>query len=165
MTVASPRHRISLAPLSAVLLSAVLLLLALLAAPGAYAIDSSPPLPDPVMEQRYLALTHELRCMQCQNESLADSPVGLASDLRREVREMLLQGASDEQIRDHMVGLYGEFILFRPRMNARNAWLWSAPAVLMLIGLAIGVRVLRDRRGRVDVLDPGDDDPSMRSAP
>jgi len=133
------------------------LLLALLwAAPAARAIDSSPPLPDPVLQQRYLALTHELRCMQCQNESLADSPVGLASDLRREVRELLLQGASDEQIRDHMVARYGEFILFRPRMSARNAWLWSAPIVLMLIGLMIAMHVLRDRQRRVAMEDPGD---------
>ena len=65
--------------------------------------------------------------MQCQNEALADSQVSLASDLRREVRELLLAGQTDEQIRDLMVARYGEFILFRPRMNARNAWLWVRP--------------------------------------
>lgn len=123
----------------------------LLYVPLALAVDSSPPLADPVLQQRYLDLTHEFRCMQCQNESLADSPVGLASDLRRDVRELLQAGQSDDQIRDHMVARYGEFILFRPRMNWRNAWLWSAPAVLMLIGLIIAVRVLRDRRRRVDI--------------
>lgn len=117
----------------------------LLGAPLARAVDSIPPLPDPVLQQRYLGLTHELRCMQCQNESLADSPVGLASDLRRDVREQLLAGRSDEQIRDQMVARYGEFILFRPRMNWHNAWLWSAPIVMMLIGLYIGVRVVRAR--------------------
>jgi cytochrome c-type biogenesis protein CcmH len=117
---------------------------------SAFAVDSSPPLPDPVMQQRYLALTHELRCMQCQNESLADSPVGLAADLRRNVRELVQAGETDDQIRDHMVARYGEFILFRPRMNWRNAWLWSAPALLMLVGLVVAVRVLRDRRQRVD---------------
>ncbi len=58
--------------------------------------------------------------MQCQNESLADSPVGLAADLRRDVRELIVAGQTDEQIRDHMVARYGEFILFRPRMNLRN---------------------------------------------
>jgi cytochrome c-type biogenesis protein CcmH len=122
----------------------------LLIATCAFAVDSSPPLPDPVMQQRYLALTHELRCMQCQNESLADSPVGLAADLRREVRELLQAGETDDQIRDHMVARYGEFILFRPRMNWRNAWLWGAPALLMLAGLVVAVRVLRDRRQHVD---------------
>jgi cytochrome c-type biogenesis protein CcmH len=130
----------------------------LLGAASAFAIDNSPPLPDPKLQQRYLELTHELRCMQCQNESLADSPVGLASDLRRDVREQILAGATDEQIRDHMVARYGDFILFRPRLNARTAWLWFAPAVLMLVGLWIGVRVLRDRQRRVDVLGPPDED-------
>jgi cytochrome c-type biogenesis protein CcmH len=129
------------APRAPLLLAVVVLL----AAPVAPAVDSSPPLPDPVLEQRYLRLTHELRCMQCQNEALADSPVGLASDLRREIREELLAGESDRQILDRMVGRYGEFILLRPRMSWRNAWLWSAPAVLMLIGLIIAVRVLRER--------------------
>ena len=128
----------------------VLLTLGFCWAPRARAIDSIPPLPDPVLQQRYLALTHELRCMQCQNETLADSPVGLASDLRRDVRERLLAGQSDEQIRDQMVARYGEFILFKPRMNWRNAWLWSLPAVLMLIGFAIGMHVLRDRSRHVD---------------
>jgi cytochrome c-type biogenesis protein CcmH len=141
--------------------TALLALALLLSAPLALAVDSSPPLPDPAMQQRYLALTHELRCMQCQNESLADSPVGLASDLRRDVRELMLAGQSDEQIRDHMVARYGEFILFRPRMNWRNAWLWSTPAVLMLIGLAIGVRVLRQRTRRVGPDEPGADNESL----
>jgi cytochrome c-type biogenesis protein CcmH len=140
---------------------ALLALALLLSAPLALAVDSSPPLPDPAMQQRYLALTHELRCMQCQNESLADSPVGLASDLRRDVRELMLAGRSDEQIRDHMVARYGEFILFRPRMNWRNAWLWSTPAVLMLIGLGIGVRVLRKRTRGVGPDEPGADNESL----
>jgi cytochrome c-type biogenesis protein CcmH len=139
--------------------SALLAFALLLNAPLALAVDSSPPLPDPAMQKRYLALTHELRCMQCQNESLADSPVGLASDLRRDVRELLLAGQSDEQVRDHMVARYGEFILFRPRMNWRNAWLWSTPAVLMLVGLIIGVRVLRERRRHVGVDEPDADEP------
>jgi cytochrome c-type biogenesis protein CcmH len=105
---------------------ALLALALMLWVPCALAVDSTPPLPNPVLQQRYLALTHELRCMQCQNESLADSPVGLASDLRRDVRELLQAGQSDDQIRDHMVARYGEFILLRPRMNWRNAWLWRA---------------------------------------
>jgi cytochrome c-type biogenesis protein CcmH len=130
----------------------------LLGATAAFAIDSNPPLPDPRLQQRYLDLTHELRCMQCQNESLADSPVGLASDLRRDVREQILAGATDEQIRDVMVSRYGEFILFRPRLNARTAWLWFAPGLLMIVGLLIGVRVVRDRQRHVDVLGPPDED-------
>ncbi len=127
----------------------LLLGLALAFLPCAHAVDNTPPLPDPVQQQRYLALTHELRCMQCQNESLADSPVGLASDLRRVVRELIVAGQTDEQIRDHMGARYGEFILFRPRMNLRNAWLWSAPFVLMLVGALIAVRVLRARAAQL----------------
>ena len=127
----------------------LLLGLCLACVPVALAVDNTPPLPDPVQQQRYLDLTHELRCMQCQNESLADSPVGLAADLRRDVREQIVAGQSDEQIRDRMVARYGEFILFRPRMNWRNAWLWAAPIVLMLVGALIAVRVLRARAAQV----------------
>jgi cytochrome c-type biogenesis protein CcmH len=119
-------------------------LVALFGVRFAHGIDASS-IPDPVLEARYLELTHELRCMQCQNESIADSPVGLASDLRREVRDMLLAGKSDEDVRNYMVSRYGEFILFRPRFSLRNAWLWLAPPVLLLLGLAAAVRVLRQR--------------------
>jgi cytochrome c-type biogenesis protein CcmH len=115
-----------------------------LAGPG-YAVDTTPPLPNAALQQRYYNLTHELRCMQCQSEALADSSVGLAADLRVQVRELLLAGQSDDQIRDHMVARYGEFILFRPRMTWRNAWLWAAPSVLMLVGVVVGWRILRTR--------------------
>jgi cytochrome c-type biogenesis protein CcmH len=116
----------------------------------AFAVDNVPRLPTPQLQQRYDTLTHELRCMQCQNEALADSQVSLAADLRLQVRELLIAGQSDDQIRDHMVARYGEFILFRPRMSWRNAWLWSAPIVLMLAGLVIAWRVMRARARLVD---------------
>jgi len=122
--------------------------LAALAALGlavtALAVDPTE-MPTPELEQRYLALTHELRCMQCQNESLADSPVELAADLRHEVRDMLLAGKSDAEVRAFMVARYGDFILFRPRFTPRTAWLWLAPGVLLLIGALVLVRVLRQR--------------------
>ncbi|HUL17673.1 MAG TPA: cytochrome c-type biogenesis protein [Steroidobacteraceae bacterium] len=102
-------------------------------------------LPDPALQARYVALTHELRCMQCQNESIADSPVDLAADLRNQVREQLLAGKSDEQIRGWMAARYGDFILFRPRYSWRNAWLWGAPAALLLLGAGVCWRVLRQR--------------------
>jgi cytochrome c-type biogenesis protein CcmH len=125
------------------------------------AVDNVPAMPDAQLQQRYYSLTHELRCMQCQNESLADSPVGLAADLRLQVRELLLAGQSDDQIRDHMVARYGEFILFRPRMSWRNAWLWSAPVVLMLVGLIVAWRVIRSRSRLVrdDEADPNVESP------
>ena len=107
-------------------------------------------MPTPEPQQRYLALTHELRCMQCQNESIADSPVDLAADLRRQVHDMLLAGKSDDDVRDYMVARYSEFILFRPRMNWRNAWLWLTPGVLIVIGVIVAVRIIKQRASLVD---------------
>lgn len=116
------------------------------------AVDNTPPLPDPAMQQRYLALINEFRCMQCQNEALADSNVGLAADLRLEIHELILAGKSDDQIRDYLVARYGEFILFKPRMNLHNLWLWAAPGVLLLAGLGIAIRVIR-QRSRLPITD------------
>ena len=111
---------------------------------AAWAVDPTE-LPDPALQARYVALTHELRCMQCQNEALADSPVSLAADLRHEVRDQLLAGKSDDQIRAWMSARYGDFILFRPRYSLRNAWLWGAPGALLIIGALVGWRVVRQR--------------------
>ena len=118
--------------------------LSLAAVSAAWAVDPTE-LPDPRLQARYVALTHELRCMQCQNESLADSPVDLAADLRREVRDQLLAGKSDDEIRAWMSARYGDFILFRPRYSLRNAWLWGAPAMLLLVGALVCWRVVRNR--------------------
>ena len=134
-----------------------LLLAACLWLAGTYptwAVDPTE-LPDPRLQARYVALTHELRCMQCQNESLADSPVDLAADLRREVRDQLLVGKSDDDIRTWMAARYGDFILFRPRYSLRNAWLWGAPAALLLIGALVCWRVVRNRM----TLLPADHEP------
>ena len=116
----------------------------LLVSMSAHAVDPTE-LQDPALQARYLTLTHELRCVQCQNQSIADSPVGLASDLRRDVREMLLAGKSDDDVRNFMVARYGEFILFRPRYSLRNAWLWLTPVILLVIGAWVAVRVVRQR--------------------
>ncbi|HVW70564.1 MAG TPA: cytochrome c-type biogenesis protein [Steroidobacteraceae bacterium] len=124
--------------------AALVTVLFALCAPSAWAVDPTQ-MPTPALQQRYLALTHELRCMQCQNESIADSPVDLAADLRRQVRDMLLAGKTDDDVRNFMTARYGDFILFRPRMSARNAWLWLAPGVLLLIGAFVAVRILRQR--------------------
>jgi cytochrome c-type biogenesis protein CcmH len=115
---------------------------------AAYAVDPTE-MPTPELQQRYLGLTHELRCMQCQNEAISDSPVSLAADLRRQVREMLLAGKSDDDVRNYMVARYGDFILFRPRVAARTIWLWSAPGVLLLIGAAVAVRITKQRTALV----------------
>ena len=93
--------------------------------------------------------------MQCQNEALADSNVGLAADLRLEIHELILAGKTDDQIRDYLVARYGEFILFRPRMSLRNLWLWAAPGLMLLAGIGIAIRVMR-QRARLPITD---DDP------
>jgi cytochrome c-type biogenesis protein CcmH len=123
------------------------LVAALTLALGATVVHAVDPtqMPTPELQNRYLGLTHELRCMQCQNEAIADSPVDLAADLRRQVRDMLLAGKTDDDVRNFMVARYGEFILFRPRMSLRNAWLWAAPGVLILIGAIVAVRIVQQR--------------------
>ncbi len=120
------------------------MLLALFGAGLSMAVDPVE-LEDPALQTRYRALSHELRCMQCQNQSIADSPVGLAGDLRREVRELLVAGRSDDEIRAWMRDRYGDFILFRPAFSWRTAWLWLAPAALLLLGVGIAVRIVRQR--------------------
>src|SRR6201998_2249648 len=119
-------------------------LLFLITSQVSFAVDPTQ-MPTPELQKRYLGLTHELRCMQCQNEAIADSPVDLAADLRRQVREMLLAGKTDEDVRNYMVARYGEFILFRPRKSLKNAWLWLTPGVLILVGALVAVRIIKQR--------------------
>ena len=126
------------------IIALALMLAAFGAGPAAWAVDTTR-LPTPALQERYSALTHELRCMQCQNESLADSPVDLAADLRREVRDQLLAGKSDDDVRAWMSARYGDFILFRPRYSLRNAWLWGAPGALLLLGALVAWRIVRQR--------------------
>jgi len=118
-------------------------------------------LPTPELQQRFDDLTHELRCMQCQNQSIADSPVGLASDLRRDVREQLLAGKTDQQIRDAMVERYGNYILFRPPFKRGTAWVWLLPFALLLVGLIVAVRIVR-QRGRMVAADDSEPDATPR---
>jgi cytochrome c-type biogenesis protein CcmH len=137
-------------------LLAALLAAVLLGASSAYAIAPEQ-MPTPQLEARYLALIHGFRCMQCQDESLADSPVDLAADMRRQIREMLLAGKTDEQIRDFMVSRYGYFILFKPPFVAKTAWLWLAPGVLLVIGVIGALAVIR-KRAALAATDPTDND-------
>ena len=106
-------------------------------------------MPSPELQERYDGLTHELRCMQCQNQSIADSPVGLASDLRRDVREQIIAGKTDEEIRASMVARYGNIILFRPPFQRGTAWVWIAPFAFLLFGVFVGVRIVRKRTSLV----------------
>jgi cytochrome c-type biogenesis protein CcmH len=115
-----------------------------LLAPCVYAIDSVS-FDDPVLQSRYLKLTHELRCLQCQNESIADSNATLAGDLRREVREMLSSGKSDDEILKFLTDRYGDFVLYKPPMSARTLIIWFAPGIFLAGGLAWVVVVIQRR--------------------
>src|SRR5215213_7373296 len=93
------------------------------------------PSDDPVIEQRLANLSKELRCLQCQNQTLADSPAGLAADLRREIREQMKAGKSDQEVVAFLTQRYGDFILYRPRVTFTTYLLWFGPFVLLLAGL------------------------------
>lgn len=97
-------------------------------------------------ESRYKRLNAELRCLVCQNQNIADSDAPLAQDLRREVFRMLSEGHSDAQIVDFMVQRYGDFVLYRPPLNALTLALWIGPFVLMVLGLVLLWRVMNRRR-------------------
>ena len=128
----------------------------------AFAVDPTT-LPTPELQARYEAMTHQLRCMQCMNNSIADSPVGLASDLRRDVKELLLAGKSDDEIRAYMVQRYGNVILFTPPMSGSSAWVWVLPGLAAIGGLLIAVRIVRRRSNLVeqdDSIVDGEEKPS-----
>jgi cytochrome c-type biogenesis protein CcmH len=115
-------------------------------ATGVFAADARPAGEDPELEQRVLRLTNELRCLVCQNQTIADSNAELAVDLRKQVREQLKQGKSEQEILDYMVNRYGDFVLYRPPVKAQTLVLWLGPFVLMASGLFILLRFLRQRR-------------------
>lgn len=128
----------------ALLLAAFLVLTALTALPVA-AADTPLSFDDPVRQQRYDDLLAELRCLVCQNQSLADSHADLAQDLRDEVYRMLDEGAGDAEILDFMVERYGDFVLYRPPLRASTVLLWGAPLLLALVAIGVVVRLARRR--------------------
>ena len=121
---------------------------------AALAIDTEAAFPDAARQARYDRWIHELRCVQCQNAAIADSPVGLASDLRRQVREMIAAGQTDDEIKAFMTERYGDFVLYDPPLTARTYVLWAAPVVLVLLTVGLAARVIV-RRSRA----PIDSDP------
>ena len=121
----------------------------------ALAIDTEAAFDDPVLQHRYEAINRELRCLVCQNQTIADSNATLAQDLRREVREMIAAGKTDDEIRTFMIDRYGDFVLYRPRMTAQNFLLWAAPALLLLIAAVVLVRVVRRRAQDSDIETDG----------
>ena len=115
------------------------LLALLLAAAGALAQD-------PALEKRVMGLAHELRCLVCQNQTLADSNAPLAVDLRKQIREQLARGASESEVRDFMVARYGDFVLYRPPLKASTYALWGGPFLLLLAGAWLLWRRVTRRR-------------------
>lgn len=124
---------------------ALVLLVALLVSLTATAIDTGAAFEDPEMQARYENLISEVRCLVCQNQTIKDSNVFLAADLRREIRRMMTEGMSDAEIADFLVARYGDFVLYNPRKSGRTLILWITPALLLGIGAFVIVRVVRDR--------------------
>lgn len=119
--------------------------------------DEAPPAAnDPVLEKRVMHLAEELRCLVCQNQSLADSHADLAVDLRNEIREMMRAGKSDEEIREFMVARYGDFVLYNPPVKSTTLILWAGPFLLLLgggIALAIYLRRRAESMPDQDITD------------
>ena len=116
-----------------------------LALPAAHAIDVGKAFDDPELQARYETIIDEVRCVKCQNQTIKDSNALIANDLRREIRRLLSEGYTDAEVYDFLVERYGESVLYRPRMSGVSLLLWLAPAVFLVIGGIVFVRVLRKR--------------------
>jgi cytochrome c-type biogenesis protein CcmH len=143
--------------IGALLMVAMLAAGAMTVAPAVRAVevDANGQIEDPVLQARFERIAQNLRCLVCQNESIADSNVELASDLRRQVREMLIAGKSDDAIFDFMTDRYGEFVRFNPPLEPKTLLIWGAPFLMLLLGGGIIFRIVR-QRSRM----PLDDEPS-----
>lgn len=134
-----------------------LALLLLLAAAEAPAMDPDPPMDDPAQQAVYERLTREVRCLVCQNQTIADSTAPLAADLRREIRALVADGRSEAEVKTFLLDRYGDFVLYRPRVRPATLALWGAPVALLVAG-AFGLwRTLR-RRAALPVDSDEDDD-------
>ena len=110
------------------------------------AAEALPTESDPVAAARAVALSEKLRCLVCQNQTIADSNAELAQDLRRQIREQIAAGKSDQQIVDYMVARYGDFVLYQPPVKTTTLLLWAGPALLVAIGFIVLARAMRSRR-------------------
>jgi cytochrome c-type biogenesis protein CcmH len=115
------------------------------ASPAALPGVAQPASPDPVLEARVMKLSAELRCLVCQNQTIADSNAGLAVDLRNQVRDMLKRGDTPEQITDYMTARYGDFVLYRPPVKRSTAVLWYGPAALLVLAVVVLLFIVRRR--------------------
>ncbi len=133
----------------------VVLFLTLQCAMGAHADEAAPLADDPVVEQRLIIIAEELRCLVCQNESLAGSRADLANDLRREVRTLIKSGKSDAEIKEYLVNRYGDFVLYRPPVKPTTWLLWFGPLLLLIgaIGFLISIIKRNQKQKNAPVLD------------
>ena len=141
----------------ATLLLGVLLALACTAPAHAQVGNDTAPLQfqDAAEEARFHALASELRCVMCQNQSLADSNALIALSLRREVLDLMREGRSNDQIKDHLVQRYGEFVLYRPKLSGHTWLLWAGPLLLLLVGGGVVATIVRRRGARPVPTDEG----------
>lgn len=121
----------------------------------AFAIDTAPAFEDQAQQKRYDRVIRELRCLQCRSETIADSNATLAADLRRQVRELMTAGKSDEEIFQYMTARYGDYVLYKPPMAPRTILLWAAPILLLVLGVAAAAIVIV-RKSRLPDTDPAD---------
>lgn len=145
---------------------ALVLLAALAGPPAGHTADAPDAAENPALEARMMVLAAELRCLVCQNQSIADSHAGLAVDLRQQIREMLAKGQSERQILDYMTERYGDFVRYRPPLKASTALLWAGPALLM-VGVLGALFVVLRRRQRLgaDAFDPDTPDDDTLGTP
>jgi len=123
----------------------LIFIVALFVSLTAMAIDTGAAFEDPEMQARYENIISEVRCLVCQNQTIKDSNVFLAADLRREIRRMMVEGMTDTEIADFLVARYGDFVLYNPRKSGRTLILWITPAILVGFGGIVLIRVVRDR--------------------
>lgn len=114
----------------------------------AYAIDAGKAFDDPEMQARYEEIVSEVRCLVCQNQTIKDSNAFLADDLRREIQRLMVDGKSDAEVYDFLVTRYGDFVLYRPRMQGKTMVLWIAPFLLIAVGGIVAIKVVRGRMTR-----------------
>jgi len=114
-------------------------------ATASFAIDTSEAFEDPELQARYEKIIDEVRCLKCQNQTIKDSNAFLASDLRREIRRLIAEGMTDEQVFDFLVDRYGEFALYRPRASGKTLILWLAPVLLLFGGAFVLLKIVRRR--------------------
>jgi cytochrome c-type biogenesis protein CcmH len=136
--------------LAQIWLSAICLALVFLThSTSSHAQSAKPVAEDPVLEKKVITLSNELRCLVCQNQTIADSNAELAVDLRNQVRKQLSEGKSDREILDYMVQRYGEFVLYRPPLSYKTILLWAGPFALLLIAMFILIQQIRLRHKRL----------------